>query len=242
MAKKIEIKSGDRYGKLTIIKEIEPYVSSTNKKSRKFECLCDCGNKTEVILHLLRSNHTKSCGCIRKNVEQKIKISKGDKYGKLTIIEELDLHIRPDGKKDRRVKCICECQNTTYLLLSHLRRGTIKSCGCIKKEANTTHGYSRTPTYKSWLSMKERCLRETHINYKDYGGRGIKIYEKWIMSFENFLKDMGERPGLNYSIDRINNNGNYEPSNCRWATFKEQSNNRRKRKCLAENVNQKGNQ
>lgn len=96
-----------------------------------------------------------------------------------------------------------------------------------KKHYLTTHGKSKTPEYHAWVNMKDRCLNPKHKQYKDYGGRGIQICERWL-KLENFFKDMGERPsGL--TLDRINNDGNYEPSNCKWATWKEQQNNRRPR-------------
>lgn len=90
------------------------------------------------------------------------------------------------------------------------------------------HGYSRSKTYKSWQQMKDRCLNENHHAFKNYGARGIMIYERWMV-FENFLDDMGERPE-GKTLDRIDNNGHYEPGNCRWSTKKEQSQNRRNNK------------
>ena len=103
--------------------------------------------------------------------------------------------------------------------------GFTKSCGCLKREANRTHGHTsrtgNTPTYDSWKAMKFRCLNPKARFYRLYGGRGIKICDRWLHSFENFLEDMGERPaGL--TLDRRDSNGNYEPQNCRWATPAEQ--------------------
>ena len=91
------------------------------------------------------------------------------------------------------------------------------------------HGLWNTPEYRSWSQMKARCLNPKAQNYHLYGGRGIKICAQWLNSFPTFLADMGKRPSLAYSLDRINNNGNYEPTNCKWSTATEQSNNRRKR-------------
>ena len=91
---------------------------------------------------------------------------------------------------------------------------------------NTTHGLSKTPEYKSWKAMKERCLRNSDTYFAKYGGRGIKICERWLNDFNNFYTDMGCRPTLTHTLDRIDINGNYEPSNCKWSTPKEQNNNK----------------
>lgn len=116
-----------------------------------------------------------------------------------------------------------------------LIRGFTRSCGCLGAEtrvtSNTTHGHRKrngnaTQVYAAWCSMKNRCHNATADRYDRYGGRGIKICDRWLESFENFLADMGEPPSPQHSLDRIDVNGNYEPSNCRWATQKEQSNNK----------------
>jgi hypothetical protein len=127
--------------------------------------------------------------------------------------------------------CICDCGNAKEVRHGDLRNGKSLSCGCIQKEElknrSRIHGKSRTPIYNSWLSMKSRCLNKNNKHYADYGGRGITICKEWLV-FENFYADMGDRPdGL--SLDRVDNMGNYEPSNCRWANWITQNNNRRPR-------------
>ena len=139
----------------------------------------------------------------------------GTRYGKLTILARA----ANQGKKVRWL-CKCDCGNQTIVQSGHLKKGSIKSCGCVG-----AHGMSDSRTYHSWRSMRQRCHDANHRSYKDYGGRGITICDQWN-SFHGFLADMGERPD-DTTLDRIDFNGNYEPSNCRWATDSVQRNNKR---------------
>jgi hypothetical protein len=167
----------------------------------------------------------------------KLEIKSGDKYGRLTIINEVEKYVSPNGISLRQVLCSCECGNEKIIIFAHLRKGNTKSCGCYKKEVVgktlikncTTHGKRSHYLYKTWFGMIDRCTNEKSQSYKYYGSRGIKVCDRWLESITNFLEDMGDKP-VGTSLDRINNDGNYEPSNCRWANDKEQQNNRRPRK------------
>ena len=125
----------------------------------------------------------------------------------------------------------CDCGNVSCHIDMNVKRGMIKSCGCLKREASsvrlTTHGMSRFKEYQIYHAMIERCYNDKNKAYENYGGRGISVCNNWKNSFENFFADMGARPSSKHSLDRINNNGDYCAGNCRWATVDEQLANRR---------------
>jgi len=165
-----------------------------------------------------------------KNREKSI-IRIGEKYNRLTIIEELPNKITSSGKKVRIVTCQCDCGNIkNYQLSRVIYNNHTKSCGCIRETVNRDR-IDKNRTYTSYHSMRTRCTNVNSDNYQYYGAKGVTICERWMdeeNGYNNFKEDMKERPE-GTTIDRINVEGNYEPNNCRWATPKEQIHNRRPR-------------
>lgn len=158
---------------------------------------------------------------------------KGKRFGRLRVIQL----VRSSEWKRPKWECVYDCGETSFVRSCHLLSGHNRSCGCFNTDmivkACTTHGQSCygkvTPEYRAWQNAKKRVSDRKSASWKHYGGRGITMCKRWFNSFEHFISDIGKRPTRGHSVDRINNDGNYEPSNCRWATRSQQQKNKRRR-------------
>jgi hypothetical protein len=158
----------------------------------------------------------------------------GQRFGRLLVLG----YVGTDNSRNSIWRCKCDCGASADVRRSHLVGGITQSCGCfgserrseLTKERFTTHGMSDTPAYNAWSNMRMRCQNPSHPSYSNYGGRGITVCKRW-QEFENFFADMGEPPA-GMSLDRKDNDGNYEPDNCRWATNRQQAINKRSNQLL----------
>lgn len=208
--------TGQTFGKITVLRR-----DKNNNKSNKvmWVCLCACGKESIHPQHHLKRGSVKSCGCSQ---HPQLDLT-GKRFGRWTVLK------RDENKttRDSYWLCQCSCGTTRSVVRQYLQDGTSQSCGCLRAELLTSHGMYKSPEYTAWYSLIQRCTNQNNPRYPSYGGRGIEVCERWQNSFIDFYDDMGPRPSKNHSIDRINNDGNYEPSNCRWTTRKVQQNNRR---------------
>lgn len=219
------IDEGQTYGLLTLTGNCERIGNNT-----LVEVICKCGTKTMKRINRLKDGSTKSCGsssCRERLFDGIYMGYKGEVYFSFTLTGGSKIE---KGIRKAETKCICG--RIKYVDLCDLKKGEIKSCGCKKieylKEASKTHGFSDHPIYHSYCRMISRCFEVKDERFKDYGFRGIKVCDEWkndFLSFYNWAINAGWGKGL--EIDRINNDGNYEPLNCRWATSAVQNRNKR---------------
>lgn len=217
-----------------------------NSSAQWFRCECPlCGRA--FLVSASQIGRTKRCfSCYQENIV-------GRKFGQLTVIERIG-----SINGHSYWKCQCDCGQYINVQGGNLKSGGVKSCGCLlrnnpsritavrnaiknklRKVVSSNFVYDDVliahPSFGCWIAMIERCTNPKNNQYHNYGGRGIKVCSRWLpdnYGFENFVKDMGVRPNKDYSIDRIDHNGDYCPENCRWATMKIQQNNRRNNVCV----------
>jgi hypothetical protein len=214
--------TGKVFGRITVIE-------STDKRyDRKvvWRCVCKCGKFCFIGTSQLTSGNTKSCGCLR--------IEKAGQYKKLNLIGKrfgswtaIEGDIKRKGGKRIFWKCICDCGTERLVSTEDLMSGHSKSCGCSIGIPRGSHGLSYDKLYKTWSGMVQRCENENSASWKYYGGKGVVVCKEWRLSFKCFWEwanNNGYEDGL--TIDRLDNNGNYEPLNCRWVTIKENNRNK----------------
>lgn len=210
--------TGKKFNRLTGIERIP----STRQGVARWLCQCDCGNQYEANAIDIKCGKVKSCGCSRK------RDLTGKRFGRLVALRPAS----PIGNCSRWL-CQCNCGKEAIVRITCLSNGHTKSCGCLHLETvrknSLKHGHAKagekSRTYIAWASMRNRCRSPHNQDYKYYGGRGIKVIPRWN-SFELFLKDMKECPP-NFTIERKNTDGHYEPKNCHWIPKSKQARNRR---------------
>jgi hypothetical protein len=218
-------------------------------RGKLWNCVCDCGKAMpEVLEGALTSGMIVSCGCQgsygmsnwgkEQQGNRRTKDLTGQRFGGWTVIEYSGrMNFNPTAQSVW--KCRCDCGRIKdRVLYGSLTKGQSKSCGCERGKVigdfSRSHGMSKSHKmyYFIWQSMKTRCYNSKHPSFKNYGARGIKVCDQWLTDFKQFFADVGYRPSMDHSLDRIDNDGNYEPSNMRWATRSVQSQNRRNAKPL----------
>lgn len=222
------MKQGDKFGRLIALAP----AGRTKSGAPQWRFQCDCGAVVDKHAWNVKTGHTQSCGCWQRerttqsNRDRLPEISVGQRFGHLSAVRPL-----PHGRGRTRWVFVCDCGVEAHLPASDAISGHTQSCGCrVYVNLPMKHGeshFGRTAEYTAWKNIKARCFNPKNDKYAYYGGRGITMAPEWIDDYEAFLSHIGRRPSPEHSVDRIDNDGNYEPGNVRWATPLQQRHNRR---------------
>jgi hypothetical protein len=232
VARPIRDLTGERFERWLVLRFDHSVRSARGLLVTYWLCRCHCGAVAIVMGKNLIDKHSRSCGCLQRDVAVAMAANlTGRRFGQWTVLR-LDRTVKK-SRNSRYWLCRCDCGAEKPVFGPTLTSGRSKSCGCNREAAiaaTTTHGATSTKEWNAWRGMKTRCYNANNAAFDRYGGRAdrpIKVCDRWLKSFENFLTDMGPAPSPKHSIERKNNRGHYTPSNCCWALPAEQSRNRR---------------